>query len=169
MAAVPRYVGYTAGDPAGTSAGRDCRTTHPNVTTQDVRVRSTRKASHGRTVPIAIIAAIIVVAVWWVKTRKPLMTENVYGQPRQKWGDPTNIPKHLSEPAEQIPPSDVLRETDRCDWARCGARAYVRVYFIGGHSIDACKHHADLNWSMIERIAADVVYERYKLERAVEK
>lgn len=37
-----------------------------------------------------------------------------------------------------------LTAVDRCDWPRCGARAYARVYFDGDPKplwLDACAHH----------------------------
>jgi len=114
--------------------------------------------------PLTIIFGLLMAPMLVVSHRKPTaMTENVYGQPGQKHG-PADIPKHLTEP---LPQSDVLVEADRCDWKGCGSRAYVRVFFLAGNSIDACKHHADLNWAMIENLAVDICDERYKLEKEV--
>jgi len=52
------------------------------------------------------------------------------------------------EPVEV--PRTILKASDRCDWPRCGARAYVRVIFSKG-SLDTCVHH----WNEAPKSLAD--------------
>lgn len=59
-------------------------------------------------------------------------------------------------------PSDILRNTDRCD--QCGAQAFVWVNMPNSQNgLLFCVHHFNKNEEKLREVAIDYIDERYKI------
>ena len=56
-----------------------------------------------------------------------------------------------------------LSAKDRCDYGKCGARAYVRVFFASGSDLLMCGHHFHDAEVELRKIALDIVDETSSL------
>jgi len=61
-----------------------------------------------------------------------------------------------------VEPRRILKVADRCDWPRCGARAYARVILQSG-PLDACGHHWSESQDRLTAIALFVVDETWDI------
>jgi len=64
------------------------------------------------------------------------------------------------EPVEV--PRTILKASDRCDWPRCGARAYKRWVLASG-ALSACGHHAHENSEKLDVLADYFIDELWAL------
>ena len=62
-----------------------------------------------------------------------------------------------------MPETITLTANDRCDYGKCGARAYVRVFFRTGHDLLTCAHHFHDAEEELRKVALDIVDERHTL------
>jgi hypothetical protein len=76
----------------------------------------------------------------------------------------------MTTTAPTKPEPVTMSSHDRCDYGKCGARAYVRVFFkaVVGHELAFCKHHFEDNEQTFRAQALDIIDERFTLseERA---
>lgn len=69
------------------------------------------------------------------------------------------------------PANPVLTHADRCDFGKCGARAYLKVFFHSGVELThllMCKHHFEANQDALMFTALTVIDERHLLNVRLE-
>lgn len=69
------------------------------------------------------------------------------------------------------PANPVLTHADRCDFGKCGARAYVKAYFALGKELSdlyMCAHHFAVSQDALARTALTVIDERHLLNVKLE-
>ena len=69
------------------------------------------------------------------------------------------------------PANPVLTHADRCDFRKCGARAYVKVFFHVGDELShllMCGHHFAVSQDALSTTALTVIDERHLLDVKLE-